>query len=278
MPPTQHMTFKAAPGGKLRGDVRVSGDKSISHRSIMLGALSDGITRVSGFLEGDDCLATLGAFRAMGVNIEGPDQGRLTIHGVGMRGLREPAAPLNLGNSGTSMRLLSGLFAGQAFDVEMIGDASLTRRPMKRVTGPLTQMGAHIEASATGTPPLKITGGHSLHGIDYVMPVASAQVKSSLLLAGMYASGMTCVTEPAPTRDHTERMMRGFGYKVECHGNRVCLQGGGSLHATDIDVPADISSAAFFIFFPEGFFFPHPDSNNEIKTSFIYNITPIFYW
>jgi 3-phosphoshikimate 1-carboxyvinyltransferase len=231
----------------LSGRIRVPGDKSISHRSIMLGALAEGVTEVSGFLEGEDCLATLNAFRAMGVRIDGPAQGRVTIHGVGLQGLKAPSAPLYLGNSGTSMRLLSGLMAGQSFSVEMSGDASLTKRPMKRVTVPLAQMGAKIETSAGGTPPLKITGGHALHGIDYLMPVASAQVKSSLLLAGLYARGRTCVSEPAPTRDHTERMLAGFGYRVERHGDTVCLEGGGSLRAAAIDVPSDISSAAFFM-------------------------------
>lgn len=243
----QNIIFKAAPGGSLRGRLRVPGDKSISHRSIMMGALAEGITQVSGFLEGEDCLATLGAFRAMGVRIDGPEQGRVTIYGVGLHGLKAASAPLHLGNSGTSMRLLAGLLAGQTFDVVMTGDVSLTRRPMKRVTVPLAQMGAHIESSATGTPPLKIAGGHALRGIEYRMPVASAQVKSSLLLAGLYARGRTCVTEPAPTRDHTERMLAGFGYAVKREGNTVCVEGGGRLQATRIDIPADISSAAFFM-------------------------------
>jgi len=240
-----NVIFKASPGGRLSGRLRVPGDKSISHRSIMLGALAEGVTRVSGFLEGEDCMATLEAFRAMGVSIEGPEQGRLTIHGVGLHGLHAPKGPLYLGNSGTSMRLLAGLLAGQAFDVEMSGDASLSKRPMKRVTDPLAQMEARIESSASDTPPLKIMGGQSLRGIDYTMPMASAQVKSSLLLAGLYARGRTCVTEPAPTRDHTERMLAGFGYGVRRDGNTVCLESGGRLLATDIDVPADISSAAF---------------------------------
>ena len=247
MSASHNIIFKASPGGQLRGSIRVAGDKSISHRSIMLGALAEGISHVSGFLEGEDCLATLQAFRAMGVRIDGPEQGRLTIYGVGLHGLRPPAEPLYLGNSGTSMRLLAGLMAGQDFDVMMTGDASLNRRPMKRVTLPLAEMGAQIESSPDGTPPLRISGGHPLHGIYYAMPVASAQVKSSLLLAGLYAAGKTCVTEPAPTRDHTERMLSGFGYAVERNGNRVCLEGGGRLHAAAIDVPADISSAAFFM-------------------------------
>lgn len=242
-----NLTFTVSPGGCLRGTLRVPGDKSISHRSIMLGSLAEGTTRVSGFLEGEDNLATLNAFRAMGVNIEGPHAGKVTIHGVGMHGLHAPKEPVYLGNSGTSMRLLTGLFSAQAFDVTLTGDASLSKRPMKRVADPLAKMGAVIETTDAGTPPVTIRGGQKLHGIDYVMPVASAQVKSSLLLAGLYANGMTCVTEPAPTRDHTERMLRGFGYAVQTQGNRICLLGGGKLTATDIDVPADISSAAFFM-------------------------------
>jgi 3-phosphoshikimate 1-carboxyvinyltransferase len=241
------VTFRASPGGRLRGEVRVPGDKSISHRSIMLGALAEGVTRVTGFLEAEDCLATMNAFRAMGVTIEGPEQGRVTTHGVGLHGLKPPSAPLYLGNSGTSMRLLSGLLAGQPFDTVLTGDASLTRRPMKRVTEPLRGMGAVIETSPTGTAPLHIKGGAKLKGIHYDMPVASAQVKSCLLLAGLYADGETSVTEPAPTRDHTERMLNGFGYPVQRDGQRIVIRSGGSLKAGDIDVPSDISSAAFFM-------------------------------
>lgn len=237
----------ASPGGKLCGRVRVPGDKSISHRSIMLGSLADGVTRVSGFLEGEDNLATLEAFRGMGVEIEHLGEGRLVIHGVGMDGLKRPRGSLYLGNSGTSMRLLAGLLSGQSFDLELTGDASLSSRPMRRVTDPLAAMGAHIETTHNGTAPLRLWGGYHLKGIDYVMPVASAQVKSSLLLAGLYARGRTCVTEPAPTRDHTERMLRGFGYAVQRDGDTICLEGGGRLTACDIDVPADISSAAFFL-------------------------------
>ena len=235
------------PNGFLRGRLRVPGDKSISHRSVMLGSLAEGITQVTGFLEGEDSLATLAAFRAMGVEIVGPDQGALQIHGVGLRGLKAPLKPLYLGNSGTSMRLLSGLLAGQNFDTELSGDESLSRRPMKRVTAPLTAMGAQISTSATGTAPLHIHGVNNLKGIEYTMPVASAQVKSSLLLAGLYAEGRTCITEPAPTRDHTERMLEGFGYTVTRHGKTVCVEGGGILTATAIDISADISSAAFFM-------------------------------
>ncbi len=241
------ITFIVQPGGKLHGALRVPGDKSISHRSIMLGSLAEGVTEVSGFLEGEDSLATLQAFRDMGVQIDGPDKGRVTIHGVGLHGLKPPVKPLDLGNSGTSMRLLAGLMAGQSFDVEMHGDASLSKRPMKRVTAPLAEMGAQVETAEAGTPPLKVRGGQQLHGIDYPMPVASAQVKSCLLLAGLYADSPTCVTEPAPTRDHTERMLAGFGYPVKVGGATACVEPGGTLRATTIDVPADISSATFFM-------------------------------
>ena len=223
------------------------GDKSISHRSIMLGSIAKGVTEINGFLEGEDSLATLEAFRAMGVAIEGPQDGRVLVHGVGLHGLKAPPGPLDLGNSGTSMRLLSGLLAGQDFDVEVVGDESLMSRPMRRVTEPLAKMGAHIGTTEQGTAPLKIEGGHALEGVNYELPVASAQVKSCLLLAGLYARGRTCVQEPAPTRDHTERMLSGMGYPVSRQDGRICLHGGGTLTATPIDVPADISSAAFFL-------------------------------
>jgi 3-phosphoshikimate 1-carboxyvinyltransferase len=242
-------TFLVAPGGRLHGSVRVPGDKSISHRAIMLGAIAEGTTHIAGFLEGEDSLATLNAFRQMGVHIEGPHQGRVTVQGVGLHGLQAPSAPLNLGNSGTSMRLLAGLLAGQAFDVVMTGDDSLSRRPMRRVTEPLRQMGARIDTTEKGTPPLHIHGGTRLKAIDYAMPMASAQVKSCLLLAGLYAQDglTTCVTEPAPTRDHTERMLKGFGYPVTNKSGKACVSSGHRLTATAIDVPADISSAAFFM-------------------------------
>ena len=240
-------TFHLQPGGAVNGDIRVPGDKSISHRSIMLGSLAEGVTRVTGFLEGEDSLATLAAFRAMGVEIDRPGPGEVVINGVGMHGLKKPDSILDLGNSGTSIRLLSGLLAGQAFDVTMVGDESLSKRPMRRVTNPLSSMGAEIDATEAGTPPLHVHGGKALKGIHYDMPVASAQVKSSVLLAGLYAEGTTSVTEPAPTRDHTERMLNGFGYQVSREGNKISLQGGGKLTATDVDVPADISSAAFFL-------------------------------
>jgi 3-phosphoshikimate 1-carboxyvinyltransferase len=242
-----NLKYLVEPGGHLTGTLRVPGDKSISHRSIMLGALAEGVTEVSGFLEGEDSLATLNAFRAMGVQIEGPDQGRVTIHGVGMHGLQSPEAPLDLGNSGTSMRLLSGLLAGQGLDLTLTGDSSLSGRPMGRVINPLTEMGAVIGSTESGTAPLVISPAPGLKGIDYQLPMASAQVKSAILLAGLYAEGETSVTEPAPTRDHTERMLEGFGYPVNRQGSRISLLGGGSLKACQIDVPADISSATFFL-------------------------------
>jgi 3-phosphoshikimate 1-carboxyvinyltransferase len=241
------LRFSIQPGGCLQGPLQVPGDKSISHRSIMLGALAEGETRITGFLEGEDALATLGAFRRMGVAIEGPDDGRVLVRGVGLRGLREPDGPLDMGNSGTSMRLLCGLLAGQNFPVTLIGDASLTRRPMRRVTEPLRRMGALVETSPQGTAPLHIRPSGALRGIHYAMPVASAQVKSSVLLAGLYAEGETCVAEPAPARDHTELMLRGFGYPVRTSGGQTCLSGGGHLTGVELEIPGDISSAAFFL-------------------------------
>ncbi|WP_372964025.1 bifunctional prephenate dehydrogenase/3-phosphoshikimate 1-carboxyvinyltransferase [Marinobacter sp.] len=243
----QQVIFHMQPGGSVRGDIRVPGDKSISHRSIMLGALAEGVTEVKGFLEGEDSLATLQAFRDMGVTIEGPENGQVRIHGVGMNGLQAPRGPLYLGNSGTGMRLFAGLLAAQPFDSELAGDSSLSKRPMGRVADPLRAMGAVIETADGGRPPLKIRGGQALTGIHYDMPVASAQVKSCLLLAGLYADGTTSVTEPAPTRDHTERMLKGFGYDVQRSGATASVTGGGKLSACTIDVPADISSAAFFL-------------------------------
>ncbi|MDF1763950.1 MAG: bifunctional prephenate dehydrogenase/3-phosphoshikimate 1-carboxyvinyltransferase [Oleibacter sp.] len=244
---TASISYIANPGIPLSGSFRVPGDKSISHRSIMLGSLAQGTTEVSGFLEGEDSLATLQAFRDMGVVIEGPHCGRVTIHGVGLHGLQAPPNALYVGNSGTSMRLLSGLMAGQTFDVEMTGDESLSKRPMGRVADPLALMGAIVETANGGRPPLKVKGGSQLKGIHYDLPMASAQVKSCVLLAGLYAEGETSVTEPAPTRDHTERMLRGFGYDVTVEGSTVTLRSGGTLIATEIDVPADISSAAFYM-------------------------------
>jgi len=240
------MHFYLEPGGKLTGRIRVPGDKSMSHRAIMLGSIAEGRSSVSGFLQGEDALATLAAFRQMGVAISDPVAGELTIDGVGLHGLAPPERVMDVGNSGTSIRLMAGLLAGQRFDSILTGDQSLLRRPMARVITPLSQMGALI-SSHEGCPPLEVMGGRALTGIHYDMPVASAQVKSSVLLAGLYASGHTSVTEPAPTRDHTERMLRGFGYPVVTDDGVIHLQGGGTLTATDIDIPADISSAAFFL-------------------------------
>jgi 3-phosphoshikimate 1-carboxyvinyltransferase len=241
------LIFLAQPGGRLTGRIRVPGDKSISHRSIMLGSLAEGVTEVEGFLEGEDALATLQAFRDMGVVIEGPHHGRVTIHGVGLHGLKPAPGPIYLGNSGTSMRLLSGLLAAQNFDSTLTGDASLSKRPMNRVANPLREMGAVIETAADGRPPMTIRGGNKLKGLTYTMPMASAQVKSCLLLAGLYAEGKTTVTEPAPTRDHTERMLRGFGYPVTVNGATASVESGHKLTATHIEVPGDISSSAFFL-------------------------------
>jgi 3-phosphoshikimate 1-carboxyvinyltransferase len=238
--------FRVAPGGSLSGSIRVPGDKSISHRSIMLGALADGVTHVTGFLEGADAISTMNVFRALGVKIEGPESGRVVVHGVGRDGLRPSATPLDCGNAGTAMRLLIGLLSGQGFESTLIGDESLTNRPMRRVTDPLAQMGAKFE-TRDGKPPVRIHAASGLKGIDYQMPMASAQVKSAVLLAGLYAQGETSVSEPAPTRDHTERMLAGFGVQLVRDGATVSLQGGQRLKATDIDVPADISSAAFFL-------------------------------
>lgn len=245
---TQSINFIASPGGTVQGRIRVPGDKSISHRSIMLGSLAEGVTEVEGFLEGEDSLATLQAFRDMGVVIDGPQRGRVTINGVGLHGLQPPPGPIYVGNSGTTMRLMAGLLSGQKFTAELTGDASLTKRPMARVANPLREMGASIDTAEGGRPPLVIKGGESrLKGMDYVMPMASAQVKSCLLLAGLYAEGATSVTEPAPTRDHTERMLKGFGYPVRVEGSKVTIEPGHKLSACRIDVPADISSAAFFM-------------------------------
>lgn len=249
----KELTYTVQPGGRMNGRIRVPGDKSISHRSIMLGSIAEGVTEVTGFLEGEDALATLQAFRDMGVVIEGPERGRVRVHGVGLHGLKPAPGPLYVGNSGTSMRLLSGILSAQPFDTVMTGDASLTKRPMERIAKPLRLMGADIQTTGErGTPPVSVHGISTaakggLKGIHYDMPVASAQVKSGVLLAGLWADGETSVTEPAPTRDHTERMLKGFGYEVNVQGATASLRGGGKLTATKIDVPSDISSAAFFL-------------------------------
>jgi 3-phosphoshikimate 1-carboxyvinyltransferase len=237
------LTFKVTPGGTLRGTIGVPGDKSISHRSVILASIAQGDSEISGYLEGEDTLATAAAFRAMGVVMDGPREGRLAVQGVGMRGLRAPASDLDLGNSGTAMRLLPGVLAAQAFDVRLCGDASLSRRPMGRIIAPLASMGARIECG-----PLAIHGrGAPLTAIDYSMPVASAQVKSCLLLAALYADGVTRIREPTPSRDHTERMLGAFGHDVNRADDVISIEGGAALRATHVEVPGDISSAAFFM-------------------------------
>ncbi len=243
------LVFTVQPGGCLKGELRVPGDKSISHRSIMLGAIAEGETTVEGFLEGEDSLATLQAFRDMGVSIEDVVDGRTRIKGVGLHGLSAPSAPLYLGNSGTSMRLLCGLLAAQDFSSTLTGDESLSGRPMGRVADPLRNMGANITLREGGLAPIDIAPA-KLHPLVYDMPVASAQIKSCLILASLYtdpADGSTEILEPAPCRDHTERMLRGFGYPVETDGVRISISGGGRLTGCHIDVPSDISSAAFFL-------------------------------
>jgi 3-phosphoshikimate 1-carboxyvinyltransferase len=237
----------STPAGPLRGEIRVPGDKSISHRAVMLAALADGASRISGFLEGEDTRATARAFAQMGVRIETPSASERIVHGSGLHGLRVPASAVDCGNAGTGMRLLTGLLAGQAFDSTLIGDESLSRRPMRRVIDPLAQMGARIDAGPAGLPPLRIHGGNRLQGIDYSPPVASAQVKSAILFAGLYARGETVVREPHPTRDYTERMLRAFGWPIEFAAGSARLTGGHALRATDVAVPADFSSAAFFL-------------------------------
>ncbi|HEY1724331.1 MAG TPA: 3-phosphoshikimate 1-carboxyvinyltransferase [Steroidobacteraceae bacterium] len=238
--------YLAHPAESVQGELHVPGDKSISHRALMLGGIASGETSISGFLASEDCLATLAALRALGVSIERNANTEVRVHGAGSRGLQGSAQSLDMGNAGTAIRLLMGLLAGQAFDSTLIGDASLMRRPMERVATPLRLMGAQIETEG-GKPPVRIHGGAALHALDYRLPMASAQVKSALLLAGLYAQGEIRVTEPAATRDHTERMLRGFGVAIESADQRVRLAGGQSLHGCDITVPGDFSSAAFFL-------------------------------
>lgn len=240
------LSWTVAPGGLPQGTVRVPGDKSISHRSVMLGSLAEGITEVTGFLDGEDCLSTMKAFQAMGVRIERLSDTSLRVHGVGLHGLNPPAQALDLGNSGTSMRLMSGLLAAQKFPSILIGDASLSKRPMRRVTDPLARMGARIDSN-DGKAPLHIHPVERLNAIAHVSKVASAQVKSCILLAGLYADGRTEVREPETSRDHTERMLQAFGVDVETGPGLAAVAGGQKLSGTAIPVPADISSAAFFL-------------------------------
>lgn len=242
------LSYRICKNQALEGEIRVPGDKSISHRAIMLGAIAAGVTQIDGFLFGADNLATLQAMRQLGVQIKcDTEKFYVTIEGVGIDGLQQSDAALDMGNSGTAMRLMSGLLAGQKFSSELIGDESLNRRPMARVVDPLKQMGAKISLSAQGTAPIKIAGEAQLTAIQYTLPVASAQVKSALLLAGIYAQGETEIIEPAVTRDHTERMLRAFAYPVQSHARSIKLTGGHRLQATRIHVPSDISSAAFFM-------------------------------
>ena len=241
------INYRILPGGKLSGRIRVPGDKSISHRALMLSAIAEGQSRITGFLDSEDTLATMAAFRTMGVEIQHSSGNEVIIEGVGKNGLSKPGTVLDLGNSGTSVRLLSGLLAGLGIECEIVGDQSLMSRPMQRIVDPLQKMQALITCSEDGTLPIHIRGGVSLIAIDFEMPVASAQLKSSLLLAGLSANGRTCIHEPVATRDHTERMLRQFGYEVECSGKTIALEGGGALQGSTIPIPADISSAAFFI-------------------------------
>lgn len=239
-----HYIVQPAPG--VGGAVRVPGDKSISHRSLMLGSIAEGVTEVRGFLESEDCLSTMQAMRALGVRIEqiGPQEVR--VQGVGIKGLRPAGHALDMGNSGTAMRLMTGLLSGQSFDSELIGDSSLMKRPMERAAVPLRQMGARIE-TLSGKPPVRIKGGAALTGIRYELPVASAQVKSAVLLGGLYANSPTTVIEPAITRDHTERMLLSFGCQVDSARGEVQLTPPAQLEACSLEVPGDFSSAAFFM-------------------------------
>ncbi len=239
-------SYLVAPATHVSGEVTVPGDKSVSHRAVMFGAIARGTTRVTGFLEGEDCLSTMRAVRELGVQVERPGPGEVIVHGVGLRGLRAPAATLDMGNAGTAMRLFMGLLSAQPFDSVLIGDESLMRRPMERAAKPLRLMGARIETQ-DGKPPVRIAGGAHLQGIRYEMPVASAQVKSAVLLAGLYAEGETTVVEPAVTRDHTERMLQGFGCEVRARNGVVTVVPPQDLQAADVAVPGDISSAAFFL-------------------------------
>lgn len=237
----------ARKGRPLQGSLVIPGDKSVSHRAVMFAALADGTSTIDGFLEGEDTRATARIFSQMGARMETPSPSRRVVHGAGIDGLQAPQGELDCGNAGTGMRLIAGVLAGQAFDSVLIGDESLSRRPMRRVTGPLAQMGARIDTQADGTPPLHVHGGQPLKGIAFASPVASAQVKSAVLLAGLYADGETSVVEPHPTRDYTERMLAAFGVEIEYSPGKARLRGGQRLRATDIVVPADFSSAAFFL-------------------------------
>ena len=239
-------TFTCSPGERVSGRIRVPGDKSISHRSIILSSIATGVSHISGFLQGEDSLNTIRAFQQMGVEIE-RNQDRVCVKGAGLHGLTASTTDLEMGNSGTAMRLMLGLLAGQSFDSRMVGDESLSSRPMLRVIEPLQAMGALIASESGGRAPLQVRASPGLTAIEYDMPVASAQVKSCLLLAGLYADGETVVREPAPTRDHSERMLRAYGCEVTSVGREIRMPAGQQLSACDVEVPADISSAAFFM-------------------------------
>ncbi|MBO8162989.1 MAG: 3-phosphoshikimate 1-carboxyvinyltransferase [Brevibacillus sp.] len=238
--------LRVSKAKQIEGTIRVPGDKSISHRAVMFGALAEGTTRISGFLPGADCLSTISCFRRMGISIE-QDGDSVTVEGKGWYGLSEPHQRLDVGNSGTTIRLMAGILATQPFHAVLEGDESIAKRPMRRVVGPLREMGARIDGRQNGEfTPLAIRGG-KLKGIDYRSPVASAQVKSAILLAGLQAEGTTSVVEPHVSRDHTERMLKAFGIDVRCEGTRVSVSGGQTLQGREIVVPGDISSAAFLI-------------------------------
>jgi 3-phosphoshikimate 1-carboxyvinyltransferase len=238
--------YEALPALKIAGAMTVPGDKSISHRALMLSGIAEGVSEVQGFLASEDCLATLSAMRDLGVSIEQRSATHVLIHGAGLRGLRPAGRALDMGNAGTAMRLFTGLLAAQRFDSQLIGDASLMRRPMERVAKPLREMGADVR-TANGTPPVDIGGGRDLHGIDYSMPMASAQVKSAILLAALYAAGPTRITAPAVTRDHSERMLASCGVRVSTEALCTTLHPPRTLVAQQLEVPGDFSSAAFFI-------------------------------
>ncbi|GAW93224.1 3-phosphoshikimate 1-carboxyvinyltransferase [Calderihabitans maritimus] len=241
------MELQVKPSGSLKGEIRVPGDKSISHRAVMLGALASGTTEIEGFLRADDCFRTVNCMRALGVQIEEGDRKNLIVRGAGLEGLVEPVQVLEAGNSGTTMRLLLGILAGQPVYSVITGDESLRRRPMDRVSIPLREMGARIFGRRQASlAPLTVVGG-SLRPITYHSPVASAQVKSAILLAGLFSEGITTVVEPAKSRDHTERMLRAFGARLEEAGLRVSVQGRPRLFGQKVVVPGDISSAAFFL-------------------------------
>jgi 3-phosphoshikimate 1-carboxyvinyltransferase len=238
--------FEAHPAMRVFGTMTVPGDKSISHRALMLSGIAEGVSEVTGFLAGEDCLATLSAMRALGVRIEQPSATHVSIHGVGLHGLQAAGRPLDMGNAGTAIRLFTGLLSAQKFDSQLIGDASLMKRPMERVAKPLREMGADVRTH-NGTPPVDIGGAQRLHGIDYRMPIASAQVKSAILLASLYAGGPTTITAPAVSRDHTERMLTSCGVRISSEGLSTTLQPPQRLTGQNLSVPGDFSSAAFFI-------------------------------